>query len=165
LCRKASSCGRLESRASISSDTRYRQFRSDPLDVDGSPDDGSRWRGPAETLALMPLCRLGLPPRSLAVDAHTCIMVRVLEAHRIQGCRREFLRGYCGLPSVSSSRPHRACQRARGCQEQACGGAEEAPFLTAPARVGSPGMWVGRRNGLSSRTKKLGLKQQEQAVE
>ena len=30
--------------------------------------------------------RMGPPPRSFAADAHECIMVRVVTAHRIQGC-------------------------------------------------------------------------------
>ena len=36
-----------------------------------------------------PLCRgreWAPPPRSLAADAHDCIMVRILAIHRIQGC-------------------------------------------------------------------------------
>lgn len=31
---------------------------------------------------------MGPPPRSLASDAHDCIMVRTLVVHRIQGCGR-----------------------------------------------------------------------------
>ena len=58
----------------------------------------SRWRGPAETLALIPLCRMGLPPRSLAADAHVCIMVRVFMTHRIQGCGAKLLRPVAGSP-------------------------------------------------------------------
>jgi Tripartite tricarboxylate transporter family receptor len=37
-------------------------------------------------MAFMPLCRMGPPPRSFAADAQDCIMVRVVAAHRIQGC-------------------------------------------------------------------------------
>jgi hypothetical protein len=33
---------------------------------------------PTTPLASMPLLRMGLPPRSFAVDAHGCIMVRIL---------------------------------------------------------------------------------------
>jgi hypothetical protein len=51
-----------------------------------------------KTLALMPLCRMGLPPRSLAADAHECIMVRVLAAHRIQGCGAKQSRPVAGSP-------------------------------------------------------------------
>jgi hypothetical protein len=39
-----------------------------------------------KTMAFMPLCRMGPPPRSFAADAQDCIMVRVIAAHRIQGC-------------------------------------------------------------------------------
>ena len=41
---------------------------------------------PTTPLASMPLLRMGLPPRSFAVDAHGCIMVRIPWIHRIQGC-------------------------------------------------------------------------------
>jgi hypothetical protein len=38
-------------------------------------------------MASMPNGRMGLPPRSLAADAHDCIMVRIPSAiHRIQAC-------------------------------------------------------------------------------
>jgi len=37
-------------------------------------------------MASMPPLRMGPPPRSFAADAHECIMVRVVVAHRIQGC-------------------------------------------------------------------------------
>jgi len=37
-----------------------------------------RWRCPAlKPWLQMPLCRLGLPPRSFADDAYDCIMVRI----------------------------------------------------------------------------------------
>ena len=40
-----------------------------------------------------------------------------------------------------------ACHRARNGQGQACGGAEEAPSLTAPARDGETDVRPGRKNG------------------
>jgi len=38
------------------------------------------------SMAVMPLLRMGPPPRSFAADAHACIMVWVNATHRIQGC-------------------------------------------------------------------------------
>jgi hypothetical protein len=136
LSRKVSSCGRPERPLPS-------QFRRDPLDQ-WTADDGSRWRGPAETMALMPLCRLGPPPRSLAADAHVCIMVRIQEVHRIQGCRRDLFLAAMRAPPRSviptTSSLHRArsyqergttravdptqpaCRRARRCKGRAFGG-------------------------------------------
>ena len=140
LSRKVSSCGRPERPDSHFSS----QFRRDPLDQ-WTADDGSRWRGPAETMALMPLCRLGPPPRSLAADAHACIMGMGLAAHRIQGCGTSLLvpRQRAPLDAVipTTSSPDRtrscqergttrravdptqpACRRARRCKGRAFGG-------------------------------------------
>ena len=41
---------------------------------------------PCHAMAFVPPLRMGPPPRSLAADAHACIMVRVTAIHRIQGC-------------------------------------------------------------------------------
>src|SRR6516164_7960066 len=53
---------------------------------------------PAKTTALMPMCRMGPPPRSFRCDAHHCIMVWVL-THRIQGCGTNVRATTRGLPS------------------------------------------------------------------
>jgi hypothetical protein len=42
-------------------------------------------------MAFVPLLRMGPPPRSLAADAHACIMVRVTATHR-KGSAREPLK-------------------------------------------------------------------------
>jgi hypothetical protein len=57
--------------------------------------------------------RMGPPPRSFAADAHGCIMVRSLWTYRIQGCGASPSCPDCELPSDASSRPQRACRRAR----------------------------------------------------
>src|SRR5206468_9948181 len=41
------------------------------------PIDDPRWREPVADIAQMPTVRMGPPPRSLAADAHDCIMVRI----------------------------------------------------------------------------------------
>ena len=41
---------------------------------------------PCHAMAFVPPLRMGPPPRSLAADAHVCIMVRITVIHRIQGC-------------------------------------------------------------------------------
>src|SRR5258708_37684594 len=56
---------------------------------------------------------MGPPPRSLAADAHACIMVRVTATHRIQGCGASPSCLDSELPSDASYRPQPACRRAR----------------------------------------------------
>src|SRR5271168_680282 len=68
---------------------------------------------PLSPMAAMPALRMGPPPRSFAADAHACIMVWVTTTHRIQGCGANPSCRDSELPSNTSSRPHRACRRAR----------------------------------------------------
>jgi len=59
---------------------------------------------PCRAMAFVPLLRMGPPPRSLAADAHACIMVRVTATHRIQGCGASPSCPDSELPSDASSR-------------------------------------------------------------
>jgi len=68
---------------------------------------------PKQAMVLTPVSRMGPPPRSFAADAHGCIMVRSLWTYRIQGCGASPSCPDCELPSDASSRPQRACRRAR----------------------------------------------------
>src|SRR4029453_7244774 len=71
---------------------------------------------PLSPMAAMPALRMGPPVRSVAADAHACIMVRVTATHRIQGCGASSSCPDSELPSDASSRPQGACRRARGYQ-------------------------------------------------
>jgi hypothetical protein len=114
---------------------------------------------PCHAMAFVPSLRMGPPPRSLAADAHACIMVRVTATHRIQGCGASPSRLDSELPSNASSRPQQACRRARGCHGSAM---ERRPKgattgLDSPLRASTSNMCGSRqRNGIPSRTKKLG---------
>src|SRR5215831_9837755 len=68
---------------------------------------------PKQTMVLAPVSRMGPPPRSFAADAHGCIMVRFVMDLPDTRLRREFLVPDSELPSDASSRPQRACRRAR----------------------------------------------------
>ena len=59
---------------------------------------------PCRAMAFVPPLRMGPPPRSLAADAHACIMVRVTATHRIQGCGASPSCPDSELPSDASSR-------------------------------------------------------------
>jgi len=69
---------------------------------------------PCHAMAFVPPLRMGPPPRSLAADAHACIMVRITAIHRIQGCGASPSCPNSELPSDASSRPQQACRRAQG---------------------------------------------------
>ena len=69
---------------------------------------------PCQPMASMPTKRMGPPPRSLATDAHNCIMVWIPRGiHRIQGCGDDDRYDLAGSPqivfgslsSVESDRP------------------------------------------------------------
>src|SRR5215472_872078 len=68
---------------------------------------------PKQAMVLTPVSRMGPPPRSFAADAHGCIMVRFVMDLPDTRLRREFLVPDSELPSDASSRPQRACRRAR----------------------------------------------------
>ena len=57
-------------------------------------------------MVFVPRERLGPPPRSLAADAHDCIMVRMNETtsssipHRIQGCGAKIAHVMAGSPLI-----------------------------------------------------------------
>src|SRR5215470_20291667 len=57
---------------------------------------------PLLPMASMPKERMGLPPRSLAADAHDCIMVRSPGIYRIQGRGARSLR-HAGQARLRSS--------------------------------------------------------------
>ena len=94
--------------------------------------------------ALMPVVRMGPPPRSFAADAHHCIMVRVSAptAYKdVHECSCTNPRAPLDVvipttPSVPS--------RSEPSRTKPCGGAN-APSLTAPARAGSLNVWVGAK--------------------
>src|ERR1700693_4107271 len=104
---------------------------------------------PCHTIAFVPLLRMGPPPRSLAADAHACIMVRVTATHRIQGCGASSSCPDSELPSDASSRPPPTCRRAQGCQGTAWkrrswgGRSTRRPALTASC-ARRPPRCVGR---------------------
>src|SRR5215471_18639407 len=122
---------------------------------DGSPMTVRGGGVPAKTTALMPLCRMGPPPRSSAADAHHCIMVWVFGPPHTRmwhdhSCTQPQLPSdvviptHASVPSCSEpsrTRPLRVALRA--ILDHSC-----ARRLLAPC--GS-----GRRNGLPGRTKKL----------
>ena len=61
---------------------------------------------------------MGPPPRSLAADAHECIMVRVLRPTEYKVAARSY-RVLQRAPLGIVTRPNRVCHRARGCQGMA----------------------------------------------
>jgi hypothetical protein len=60
---------------------------------------------PGETTVLIPLCRMGPPHRSLAADAHYCIMVWVFLAQPNTRTRHYLAARDAQAPLLSSSRP------------------------------------------------------------
>jgi hypothetical protein len=66
---------------------------------------------PVKTTALMPLCRMGPPPRSLAADAHHCIMVGSLHPPSTR-MWHEYSHTTRGLPSDFVIRRQQVCRRA-----------------------------------------------------
>ena len=116
---------------------------------DGSPMTVRGGGVPAKTTALMPLCRMGPPPRSFRCDAHHCIMVWVL-THRIQGCGTNVRAHTRAPPRTSSSRPKQVCRRARTRQGRSpCGcGATRLILDRFCARRLYAIVGSGRRNGL-----------------
>src|SRR5271169_2601012 len=124
---------------------------------------------PLSPMAAMPALRMGPPPRSFAADAHACIMVWVTTTHRIQGCGAEPSCRDSELPSNTSSRPHRACRRARVYQgaawkRRSVWRVERRPTLTAPARAGLQHVWVGAKKRDFKSNKETGMKEVENAV-
>jgi len=103
---------------------------------------------------------MGPPPRSFAADAHGCIMVRVLGPTEYKVVAR-LIRARKRARLWSSSRPHRACRRARSCQGMAWPGRSMSKDWCngQPWQLLRATAWrccgSGRRNGLSDRTKKL----------
>jgi hypothetical protein len=89
---------------------------------------------------------------ALPVEAYHCFMVWVpLGPNRLQACGAGFARTQGRLPSdhQSSRTPIAgACRRVHVRQGQASGGAEEAPSLTAVARVGFGSLAVGAEENL-----------------
>jgi hypothetical protein len=116
---------------------------------------------PCRAMAFVPLLRMGPPPRSLAADAHACIMVRGhYDPTGYKVAARVPSRPDSELPSDASSRPQQACRRARVCQGSAwkrpSGGQRRATAVLdspcarrLPTRVGrgeETGFQVEQRN-------------------
>jgi len=106
---------------------------------------------------------MGPPPRSFAADAHGCIMVRVLRPTEYKVVARLIRRApKKRAPLWSSSRPHRACRRARSRQGMAWQGRSMSKGRCdgQPWQLLRATAWrccgSGWRNGLSDRTKKRG---------
>src|SRR5262245_56175652 len=137
----------------------HSRFRPCPRACDGSPMTVRGGGVPRVRMALMPTERMGPPPRSFAADAHHCIMVRVSKRPSEYKHVARSARQASGLPSISSSRPQRACCRARGCQGVAwqrwslVNGRERRPTLTAPARDSVWDVWVGAKKRASGSNK------------
>ena len=80
---------------------------------------------PNPRMASMPPCRMGLPLRSSAADAHYCIMVQILWIYRIQLCGAKLRANWRAplrssrLPSLSVHRQHRLTHDGRSAL--ACG--------------------------------------------
>jgi len=99
---------------------------------------------PGMSMAFMPDNRMGPPLRSLAADAHHCIMVRGFSPHRIEGCGA--ISSYTILRApLDFVIPTRAkCAVVlEAVKDGTFGGALTRPSLTASARAGSP-ICVGR---------------------
>ena len=115
---------------------------------DGSPMTVRGGGVPAETTALMPLSRMGPPPRSLLPMRIPASWSGSL-ARRIQGCGTMLRAPTRNPPRTSSSRPPQVCRRARSHQGQGPYGRRytrhPCPLLRAPASRSSGS---GRRNGL-----------------
>ena len=123
---------------------------------DGSPMTVRGGGVPARTTALMPLCRMGPPPRSSLPMRITASWSGSL-ARRIQMWHDLFVH----LPAAPLGRRHpdhaSVPRRARNPQGQGPPyGRRYAPSLTAPVRAGVPHEWVGtKKRGCPGRTKKL----------
>ena len=89
-----------------------------PMTIRGGGDPNPR-------MASMPPCRMGLPLRSSAADAHYCIMVQILWIYRIQVCGAKLRANWRAplrssrLPSLSVHRQHRLTHDGRSAL--ACG--------------------------------------------
>ena len=124
-------------------------------------DDGSRWRGPVSPHGFQCRRRMGPPPRSFAADAHHCIMVRALLAHRIQGCGTILRRAqHAGSPRYrhpdhtsvpSCSEPSRCGLAMMGARGNV-GATANLDRSCARQRLG---LWVGAKKRAPDRTKKL----------
>jgi hypothetical protein len=91
------------------------------------------------------------PIQALLAEAYDCFMVGILHGStEYKRGSRAIARGQWQAPLGSTAwqttRSRAVCRRARVGQGQACGGAEEAPFLTLAARDGDANMRSGRKN-------------------
>jgi hypothetical protein len=130
-------------------------------------DDDPRWRQSAYGYGCNAAKRMDPPPRSLARRRMTASWsappIRVQPNTSVV---RAINRGQWQAPLGSSrgqtTRSSAVCRRTRVGQEQAFGGAEEAPSLTAAARDGDGNMAVGAeecsRRGSNKRMNKQGAK-------
>src|SRR5262245_37952734 len=92
-----------------------------------------------KTMAFMPLCRMGPPPRSFAADAQDCIMVRVMRPTEYKVAARLFVRHKRApldlvIPTTTSVL---SCSELSRCGLASPGHeeiSERRPTLTAPAR-------------------------------
>ena len=119
---------------------------------------------PCHAMAFVPPLRMGPPPRSLAADAHACIMVRVTAIHRIQGCGAspscpdsEAPLGRV-IPTTTSVPTCSSLSRLGLETIEPRASAERRPALTAPARVDFQHVWVGAKKRESKSNKETGMK-------
>ena len=82
-----------------------------PMTIRGGGDPNPR-------MASMPPCRMGLPLRSSAADAHYCIMVQILCIYRIQVCGAKLRANWrAPLRSSSLSSLSPTCGKGAQCQD------------------------------------------------
>jgi hypothetical protein len=106
---------------------------------------------PNTAMAAMPLGEWTRRLGALLAEAYDCFMVGILHGStEYKRGSRAIARGQWQAPLGSTAwqttRSRAVCRRARVGQGQACGGAEEAPFLTLAARDGDANMRSGRKN-------------------
>src|SRR5438552_10652211 len=106
---------------------------------------------PYTAMAAMPLGEWTRRLGALPAESYDCFMVGTPYGfNRIQAWFARLIAAIGRLPSdhhrTATTRSPAVCRRARVRQGQACGGAEEAPSLTAAARDGNGNMRSGRKN-------------------
>src|SRR5215471_2330735 len=104
-------------------------------------------------MALMPLFRMGPPPRSFAADAHYCIMVPVSDPPNTR-TRHEHSCATRGLPSYRHPDTAKSAGVLGTVQGQAFGGRQDAASLDRPCARRRVDVWVGTKKRLPGRTKK-----------
>ena len=117
-------------------------------------DDGSRWRGPGENHGFDAVVQNGSAPRSLAADAHHCIMVGSLHPPNTR-MWHEYSCTTRGLPSGSSSDHSKSAVVLEPVKDRLAGGLKQ-PILdrSCARRLPRSGVGRGEEMGLPGRTRK-----------